>query len=444
MVAYIAWKVSADLFHCWNQVGDEDAYIAEQAHTIDMLDGRFYEFGEKVTETSNEVSMIHDYVSGVHYALVEGGDFLRKGLGMTNEQWIHLNTLGTRQHSCTSHYGDTKVHASGETACGCNWNSRFNRRKSWTWNRWKRDFRRWHGDRGGKLQCPIWTIHTWNVRNFGTGTAALLDWWWESRCLYNSKSFAGSAADYPNWSDSTNSQTSEKSSGHDFHWHGWYSQESREVEQCREISSSGCNLQWMKPLAKQFLWQNVNIWKLRYRNDRLEKTKMCEAAIYAHYFKEEWEEFPFIHMGLTTVKHSEQIEMRNATSFHTFAHGETCALPRPPLAEKKRCPLRIYVFRIVCARTVGPERQGNGVCGMQKWHFSINFARCVFSRRGFSNPTILRLLWPIFRTTNSWSSDHGFTSKVITQFVIAYYSTTWPDSKPCQIKKHQGTNPQVV
>ena len=91
-----------------------------------MLDGRFYELGERVTETSNEVSMIHDYVSGVHYALVEGGDFLRKGLGLTNEQWIHLNTLGTRQHSCTSHYGDAKVHASGETACGCNWNSRFN------------------------------------------------------------------------------------------------------------------------------------------------------------------------------------------------------------------------------------------------------------------------------------------------------------------------------
>ena len=126
VVAYIAWKASADLFHCWNQVGDEDAYIAEQAHTIDMLDGRFYELGERVTETSNEVSMIHDYVSGVHYALVEGGDFLRKGLGLTNEQWIHLNTLGTRQHSCTSHYGDAKVHASGETACGCNWNSRFN------------------------------------------------------------------------------------------------------------------------------------------------------------------------------------------------------------------------------------------------------------------------------------------------------------------------------
>ena len=30
-------------FHCWNQVGDEDAYIAQEAHRIDMLDGRCFE-----------------------------------------------------------------------------------------------------------------------------------------------------------------------------------------------------------------------------------------------------------------------------------------------------------------------------------------------------------------------------------------------------------------
>ena len=67
VTAYMAWKkVSNYVFHCWNQVGDEDAYIAEQAHRIDMLDGRFYELGERVTETCNELSMTHDHVSRVH------------------------------------------------------------------------------------------------------------------------------------------------------------------------------------------------------------------------------------------------------------------------------------------------------------------------------------------------------------------------------------------
>lgn len=74
-------------------MGDEDAYIVQQAHRIDMLDGIFYDLGERVTETSNELSMTHDYVSGVHYALVEGGGFLQNGLGLTNEQCILLNTL---------------------------------------------------------------------------------------------------------------------------------------------------------------------------------------------------------------------------------------------------------------------------------------------------------------------------------------------------------------
>ena len=76
-----------------NKGGDEDAYIAQQAHRINMMDARFYELGERITENSNELSMTHDYVSGVHFAVVEEGGFLRNGLGLTNEQWIHLNTL---------------------------------------------------------------------------------------------------------------------------------------------------------------------------------------------------------------------------------------------------------------------------------------------------------------------------------------------------------------
>ena len=74
-------------------MGVEDAYIVQQANRIDMLDGIFYDLGERVTERINELSMTHDYVSGVHYALVEGGGFLKNGLGLTNEQCIVLNTL---------------------------------------------------------------------------------------------------------------------------------------------------------------------------------------------------------------------------------------------------------------------------------------------------------------------------------------------------------------
>ena len=93
VTAYMAWKkVSNYVFHCWNQVGDEDAYIAEQAHRINMLDGRFYELGERVTETCNAQYDSRPRVRGAH-ALVDGGGFLRSGLGLTNDQWIHLNTL---------------------------------------------------------------------------------------------------------------------------------------------------------------------------------------------------------------------------------------------------------------------------------------------------------------------------------------------------------------
>jgi hypothetical protein len=92
--AYVAWrKLSRDLAYCWNQVGDEDDYIAQQAHRIDMLGTRCAELDDRIAETSNELSMTHDYVAGVHFAVVEGGGFLQHGLGLTNDQWAHLNTL---------------------------------------------------------------------------------------------------------------------------------------------------------------------------------------------------------------------------------------------------------------------------------------------------------------------------------------------------------------
>jgi len=48
---------------------------------------------DQITETSNELSMTHDYMTGLHYSLVEHGGFLRNGLGLSHDQWIHLTTL---------------------------------------------------------------------------------------------------------------------------------------------------------------------------------------------------------------------------------------------------------------------------------------------------------------------------------------------------------------
>ena len=60
---------------------------------MDMMDGRLDELEDKITETSNETSVTHDYCSGIRYAVVESGGFLRNGLGLSHDQWIHLNTL---------------------------------------------------------------------------------------------------------------------------------------------------------------------------------------------------------------------------------------------------------------------------------------------------------------------------------------------------------------
>jgi hypothetical protein len=105
LVGYFAWRrVSTDLRHCWNQVGDEDGYISTQEKRIGDLIGKFERMqiqmeqdysmlSDRVEATSNEVSMTHDYASGLHYSLVEHGGFLRNGCGLSQAQWVHLTTL---------------------------------------------------------------------------------------------------------------------------------------------------------------------------------------------------------------------------------------------------------------------------------------------------------------------------------------------------------------
>ena len=56
----------------------------EQSHAI-MTD--------KIEGCSNEISMVHDFATGLHYSTVEHGGFLRNGCGLSQQQWVHLTTL---------------------------------------------------------------------------------------------------------------------------------------------------------------------------------------------------------------------------------------------------------------------------------------------------------------------------------------------------------------
>ena len=78
--------------------------ISTQEKRIDDLIGKFERMqiqmeqdysmlSDRVEATSNEVSMTHDYASGLQCSLVEHGGFLRNGCGLSQAQWIHLTTL---------------------------------------------------------------------------------------------------------------------------------------------------------------------------------------------------------------------------------------------------------------------------------------------------------------------------------------------------------------
>ena len=59
----------------------------------DSFEETFAHMTDRINETSNELSMLHDYTTGLHYSLVEHGGFLRNGMGLSREQWSHLNVL---------------------------------------------------------------------------------------------------------------------------------------------------------------------------------------------------------------------------------------------------------------------------------------------------------------------------------------------------------------
>jgi len=89
-------KAEWDLYHCWNQVGDEDNYIAQQTSRIDGLHNQFMMMDGRLTEASNEASMSHDYIVGLHYSVVELGGFLRFPFGVEPS---HLISMGTQERA---------------------------------------------------------------------------------------------------------------------------------------------------------------------------------------------------------------------------------------------------------------------------------------------------------------------------------------------------------
>eukprot|EP00435_Cladocopium_sp_Y103_P021382 s689_g5.t1 len=90
------------------KVADEDHYMTQVESRVTQLEMKCETLNEQCTENSNETSMTHDYVTGIHYAVVESGGFLRNGLGLTQDQWIHLNTLepANMVAHCTMGSGD--------------------------------------------------------------------------------------------------------------------------------------------------------------------------------------------------------------------------------------------------------------------------------------------------------------------------------------------------
>ena len=84
------YKIGSDLNHCWNQVADEDDYIAGVEDRVTRLEMLNRHAGTAIEQVSNQHSMTTDYVMGLRYGLVEQGGFVRSVDGVTDVQWRHM------------------------------------------------------------------------------------------------------------------------------------------------------------------------------------------------------------------------------------------------------------------------------------------------------------------------------------------------------------------
>ena len=75
----------------------QEARIDALMRKFETLEGQLQqvmaEMKDEIQTIGNETNMVHDYAADLHYSIVENGDFLRNGLGLTHQQWVHLTTL---------------------------------------------------------------------------------------------------------------------------------------------------------------------------------------------------------------------------------------------------------------------------------------------------------------------------------------------------------------
>ena len=91
VAGFKVWKsLEKDLTHCWNQAADGDDYAWQQKLRIDQLFTRTDNLDRQCESFANEASMALDYATGVHFAVVELGGFVRYLHGLTEEQWNRL------------------------------------------------------------------------------------------------------------------------------------------------------------------------------------------------------------------------------------------------------------------------------------------------------------------------------------------------------------------
>ena len=95
--------MSKDLEHCWNQAAAEDEFSGQLEQRINdlnqraeiaegLVDRNKAEPRDELMQVSSEISMTHDHTSGIHYYIVESGGYLRNGLGLSHQQWVHSTT----------------------------------------------------------------------------------------------------------------------------------------------------------------------------------------------------------------------------------------------------------------------------------------------------------------------------------------------------------------
>eukprot|EP00435_Cladocopium_sp_Y103_P017339 s4524_g4.t1 len=85
VVAYFAWKrLSTDLYHCCNQVADEDYYAAQQAERIDLLTQRCERVETELEQNHAELGMgLVDLMNNgcVHLTILERANLISSRTG---------------------------------------------------------------------------------------------------------------------------------------------------------------------------------------------------------------------------------------------------------------------------------------------------------------------------------------------------------------------------